>query len=67
MPTQAIARPRNPAFNRPIPGAALHGLKGSRITAVEPIPPGADNFATAPVRFNNIYAYASVLTGTLSP
>ena len=39
----------------------------ARITAVEPIPPGTDDFAAAPLRFNNVYAYASVLTGTLSP
>jgi hypothetical protein len=39
----------------------------ARLTAIEPVPPGADNFSTAPDRYNNIFAYASLLTGTLSP
>jgi len=39
----------------------------ARITAVVPVSPGIDSFATAPNRFNNIYAYASLLTNTLSP
>jgi len=39
----------------------------ARITATQPIAPGADGFATAPNRYNNVYAYASLLTATLSP
>jgi len=50
------------------PGLLVSGTTYyARITATQPIAPGADNFATAPNRFNNVYAYASLLTGTFAP